>query len=729
MGAGGKSEPVVIGYRYYFGIHMGLGRGEYDEIVEIKVGEKVAWSGSVTTNQSIQINNPDLFGGDKGEGGIKGRLDVMFGGATQTVNAKLAAMLGGLVPAFRGVATLFYDGLVTSLNPYPKAWSIRHRRALKGWDGEAWYPEKAVITMTDAETGRTIKAMNPAHILYELETNRDWGRGKPRERLDDAAYRAAADTLYAEGFGLCLRWVMSDSIESFAGSVLNHIGGNLFTSRTTGLRKLTLVRDDYSVADLPLFTMDSGLISIEEDDNSNSAESVNEVIVTWKNPIDNTERTARERNSAAIRAAGGRIISTDSNYIGIPIYAFAARIAKRDLRAKVYSKRWKLVLDRRARDIEPGAAFRFSVPSRGLNNIVVRAGIINDGGANGKGEIAITAVLDVFGLPATSFSAAVSPGWVPPNTAPQAIVTRRLVESTWRDLVRSIDGANLQLVGSTSSYLGALALRPASLSLNYEIQTKVGAASFATRSSGSFCPSALIVGAIAIAQGPTNISLTSVIDLDLVTIGSSAYIDDECVRIDALDLTALTATIARGCIDTVPASHAAGARLWVIENFGGGDPTEYTSGTTVQARLLTHTSSGTLDPSLAGTDSLLIGQRQARPYPPGNLKLNGVAYPASVTGQVTVSWAHRDRLLQSDQLIDTTQGSIGPEPGTTYRVRFYSGATLKRTYSGITGTSQAYLTADETADGGPFNPLRVVVDCVVGGLYCNQVHDVTVARV
>lgn len=726
----GMGKKITIGYRYYFGIHMGIGRGELDEIVAIKVGGKTAWTGSVTGNSTIAIDQPKLFGGDKGEGGIAGSLDVMMGGPTQPVNTLLATMLGGLVPAFRGVATMFYDGLVTSLNPYPKPWAIRHRRALKGWDGDVWYPERAVITLTDPETGGTIEAMNPAHILYELETNRDWGRGKPRARLDDAAYRAAADQLYTEGFGLCLRWVRSDSIESFAGSVLSHIGGNLFTSRTTGLRKLTLIRDGYDPASLPHFTMDTGLLTIEEDDNSTAAESVNEVVVTWRNPIDNSDRRARVRNPAAIRAAGGRIITADASYIGIPTYALAARVAKRDLRAKVYTKRWKLVLDRRARDIEPGQAFRFSVPSRGLSNVVVRAGVIGDGSSD-SGKITITAVLDVFGLPATSFSAPVSPGWVPPNTTPQAIVTRRLVESTWRDLARSIDAANLQLIGTTSAFLGTIAVRPTSLSLNYDIQTRVGAAAFETRAAGDFGPSALLVAAIPAAAGPTSISLTSATDLSQVFVGMAALLDDEWVRIDAINPALMTATLARGCIDTVPAAHAAGARLWFVDDFGGIDPTEYTSGTTVQARLLTRTSSGALDPALASTDSLLLGQRQARPYPPGSLRLNGAAYPASVSGEVTVSWSHRDRELQADQLIDTTQGNIGPEPGVTYRVRFYSGpsgATLERTYSGITGTSQTYLTADETADGGPFNPLRIVVDCVRDGLYCHQVHDVSVAR-
>lgn len=720
MSSGSKS--VKVGYRYFFGIHMLVSRGEVDELVEIKVGGKSAWRGSVTGNTSVQINSPELFGGDDGEGGIQGRLDVMMGGPAQSVNAALESMLGGLVPAFRGMFTLFYDGLVTSMNPYPKPWTMRVRRALKGWDGPVWYPEKAVITLTDPETGDTIKAMNPAHILYELETNHDWGRGKDRSRLDDAAFRSAADQLYSEGLGLCLRWVRTDSIDSFAGSVLDHIAGNLFTSRNTGLRKLTLVRSDYVVSSLPHFTPENGLLEIQEDDNSAGADAANEVVVTWRNPIDNSKRQARERNLAAIRAAGGRVISVATEYIGLPTYALAARIAKRDLRAKVSAKRWKLVLDRRGRDIEPGAAFRFSAPSRGLSNIVVRAGRADDGTLE-KGAITITAVLDVFGMPATTFSAPPPSGWIPPNSTPQAVTTRALAEVTWRDLVQSMDAANLQLLDPSTCFLGVLAGRPTGLSLGYQLQTRVGTAAFETRAGGDFCPTAVLVAALPQAAGAVTVGLSSVVDLDVVRVGSTALVDSEVVRVDALDLGAMTVTLARGCVDSVPAAHVNGSRIWFFDDFSGVDPTEYTSGTTVEARLLTHTSSGLLNPVLATSSSLTLDGRSGRPYPPGLFRIGGVAYPDAVVGDVAITWSHRDRLLQADQVVDTGQASIGPEPGTTYSCRLLraDNSTVLATQTGISGTSHTLSTTY-------VGQIRVELWAVRDGLASTQRHSWTFAH-
>ena len=41
--SGGGSTDYVAGYRYLFGIHMGVCRGPIDELVEIRVGDRTAW--------------------------------------------------------------------------------------------------------------------------------------------------------------------------------------------------------------------------------------------------------------------------------------------------------------------------------------------------------------------------------------------------------------------------------------------------------------------------------------------------------------------------------------------------------------------------------------------------------------------------------------------------------------------------------------------------------------
>jgi hypothetical protein len=138
--------------------------------------------------------------------------------------------------------------------------------------------------------------------------------------------------------------------------------------------------------------------------------------------------------------------------------------------------------------------------------------------------------------------------------------------------------------------------------------------------------------------------------------------------------------------------------IWFADGFQEIAPTEYAVGETVNARLLTVTGKGTLALASAPTALLTMNRRQNRPYPPGNVTINNVAYPAVVKGGLLISWAHRDRLSQTVSLVPQSTGNIGPEPGVTYTLRLYGKTgSLRRTYSGLTGTGQTYTLAEDTA--------------------------------
>ena len=77
----------------------------------------------------------------------------------------------------------------SAMNPYIKPFWLRVRHILKG---RPWYTSKAAIG----------DDMNPAHIIYDVLTNTRYGLGFITQRIDDAAFRAAADTFHAEGFGM-----------------------------------------------------------------------------------------------------------------------------------------------------------------------------------------------------------------------------------------------------------------------------------------------------------------------------------------------------------------------------------------------------------------------------------------------------------------------------------------------------------------------------------------------
>ena len=94
--------------------------------------------------------------------------------------------------------------------------------------------------------------MNPAHIIRECLTNRDWGLGYAGVEIG-ASFAMAADVLYTEGFGLSLIWQQDSSIGEFIAGILDHIDATLFIDRRTGLWEIRLIRADYTAATLPPF--------------------------------------------------------------------------------------------------------------------------------------------------------------------------------------------------------------------------------------------------------------------------------------------------------------------------------------------------------------------------------------------------------------------------------------------------------------------------------------------
>lgn len=731
---GSSSKPQTIGYRYFMGIHMGLCRGPINELREIRVGDRTAWRGAALGQARWLINASSLFGGDEGEGGIYGTIDMMLGTETQPVNPRVKRMLGSaLVPAFRGITTLFYDGLVSSMNPYPKAWAFRVRRVTAGWDGDiVWYPEKSVIWQGD----NTISSMNPAHIIYEAFTNRDWGRGRPAARIHDASFRATADQLFAEGFGLCICWRRQDGLGALVKSVIDHIGAVLIDDLVTGQVSLHLIRDDYVVDDLPLFDEASGLLGIDEDDAADGSMATNEVVVKFRNMLNSgNDDQVRVQNNASIQSAGA-VLSETIDYPHIPTSGLAGRLAQRDLRAKSAAvRRFKVRLDRRGAGVLPGKVFRIRSLKRGYEQLVLRAGQC-DYGTLQAGTVTISCVIDAYGLPDTAYVAPQPPTVTPPTNEPLPATVRRMFEIPYRDLVHYLSPSQLTEITPTSCAVGVIARRPTAAALNYALLTRVGSAAFGGVDTGDWCPTAQIATALGYLTTATRITYGT--DISTVQPGAPAMIGDEIVRVVSLNIDTGELVIARGCADTVPAQHAAGARIWFYGADTAVDPVDYAPGVTVQAKVQTRTSTGLLDMELAATDSHLTAQRQARPYPPGLFRLNGAAYPASISGELTASWAHRDRISQADQLVDTTQGNIGPEAGVTYTIELY-GETglLKKTVPGLAGTS--YTWSSEASDSGtvddqvPPQPrlntsVRVKVWAVRGGLTSHQLYDHTVSR-
>jgi hypothetical protein len=724
--SGGKAQTV--GFRYFMSVHQAICRGPVDVLLEVRVADTNAWpqpgQPGVETTSSTAIQRPELFGGDKKEGGINGIMQVLMGYADQIAPPQLKALVGGRVPDYRGIVSIFYDGLICSINPYPKPWMFRVARVFKGWDGPVWYPEKVYMETND--NGAMIRSMNPAHIIYECCTNRVWGRGLPREFMDDASFRKAADQLFSEGFGLNMKWSREDTLDNFVKDVIDHIGAAVDINRETGLVRLKLIRDDYTLDSLPLFEYDSGLLSIEEDETSSRDDVVNEIVVKFKSVFMNQQLQVRVHNLAAIQSTGNfKSITTD--YSGISNQDLALRVAQRDLKANALSgRRYKLSLDRRAWRLAPADVIRVRAPDKGIDDLVLRLGKVSDS-SNIEGELTAEAVPDVFGLRDASFIKPQAPGWTAPSKSALAALYGRIEESTYRDVFRGTTSGQAPNVLATNGFISAFAVKPTSLTLGYDLSIGADGEDLAIRSTESFMPAASL--AASIGAYDTDIQLANGTDLYKVAIGSSMFIGGEVARVDAISDVSGVCTISRGCVDTVPAAHAAGTICYFPDADLGSDGREYAAGESVFAKLITYTSMERLDPNNAPTLSTLMKARAFKPYPPGNFRIDNKLPSAGlkVGSSFSLSWNHRDRVIQQDKLFGNDAANFGPETGTTYRLRFYKSNNLIRTEDNISDSTFTYTTAMNVIDGGS-DPMTVQLESVRDGVASWQCYTVALLR-
>jgi len=420
-----KKEKMVVGYRYFMGMHLAVCAGPVDAVTRILVGDREAWrEDSVTSTTTITITKGGLFGGDEGEGGVSGDVEVRFGGPTQGVSPYLTRsdVLNTDV-CFRGVLSLILKGnaalpghvagkgFYVGTTRYIKPWAIRVlRKPGRVWnaglgDWVIWYPEKAMVG----------DEANPAHIVYEVLTNAEWGMGYPATIIDDARFRQAADVLYGEGTGLGFVWSQQTSVIEFLQMVMDHINAALRLDPVTGTFWLKLIRDDYVTADLLLLT-DSNILELESFQRTGWGETVNEVVVKYRG-LNNKPKSISVQNLANVQIQG-RVVSETKDYPGIRNDDLARRIAARDLRAKSAGlAAVSIRCNRLAYGLGPGDCFRFQWPALGIIEIVMRVGQVSSGTLV-DGAISIAAVQDVFALGEEVFGPPDDEVWDPPDPVP-----------------------------------------------------------------------------------------------------------------------------------------------------------------------------------------------------------------------------------------------------------------------------------------------------------------------
>jgi len=500
-----------------------------------------------------------------------------------------------------------------------------------------------------------------------------------------------------------------------------------FIEPSTGKFAVKLLRDDYVVASLPVYN-ESNVVTLESFDRPTYSEIVNEVVLSYRPQGGISDDTVTVQDLASIQAQGG-IVSHSVTYPGIDTAANAARLAMRDLRQKSTPlARIKIKVNKTGWNLALGDCFKFSWAEHNLVDIVCRVMAINAGGLT-TGEIIVECAEDIFGLPSTTYVGNQTNLWTDPIASPVQYTYRYAREASYFELNDILTSTSFTAMTPTTAYLIANAGEMPQYSQGYELWTSaVTGTSKTLRDVAQATPYGLLSANIG--KVDTAIILTGFTNsAQIVQVGQYCYIDNEIVRLDAINLITGAVTIARGCLDTVPQDHTSGALFLFSESARTFDTYEWASGGTIYARMCMRTSNGVFALASATDTSVAMVGRQTKPYAPGQVKLNNMYYPSVVSGAFSLTWVGRDRTQQLVRpIIDHTAANIGPEAGVTYRCDIYrsDGTTLIKT--NVVTSPYTWPTENVDTAGLTNSTQRIKLTAIRSGIDSYQSHDFYVER-
>lgn len=626
---------------------------------------------------------------------------------------------------------IYVDGaLVHSVNPGNSQVTSLQEWSVTVPSLDAGDHELAIFASDDASAGINtyiyaelpdIADMNPAHLIRECLTDPDWGMGYADDDIDATSFEAAADTLFAEQLGMSLLWDRQTTLEDFVGEIVKHIDGALYVSRVTGKFVLKLMRADYDPDDL-LTLNPSNISKISNPKTPAFSELTNTVSAVFWDASTGKNASISVQDPALI-IMQGRVIATTVQYPGFTNSRNGSIAAQRDLRSLSFPLfSCTVYANREAKDLNIGDVFKLTWPLWKIENMVMRISAIAFGDGKSS-QVRVTCVQDVFSTPTIDINKSSGGAWVDPSRPPANTAETMAAEAPYFELVQvnGEGGTNSDIAGNPDlGYVLGAASRPAS-AINARIWTDAGDG-YNDTGGFDFAPYAELAAAVT-DQKTTVFSITAMQDLDQVTIGTWAQIGTELVRVDDIDTGAGELTVGRGVLDTVPVLHAAGERIFFWDEFSGYDPTEYVIGEEIDVKLQPVSGAGVVALGDIAPQTVTIVGRANKPYAPGDLKIETQSYAqdAIYDGEISVTWVDRDRLQQTGgTLADHFDAGIGPEAGTTYRMRTYADNVLVDEQDEIAGLSAVVTPA---FDG----TVRIEVSAKRDGIYSYQAakHEFT----
>jgi len=282
-----------VGYRYSYGLDLALCWGPVDSLNAVEVDDgfimkaNETFAGKTAPARGLErgtiasdfyqyagIVDPGFFGGEKTGGYIAGDMTFFFGTDTQqvspylkSVNTELIDLHGtgvtadfvrkyDLLSSQKGVCHLVWEGGVLGERPTVPQFKIHISR----------YPTGLTTAFSrinvDATTGQA--DANPAHVIYEILTDTNWGLSLDPTLIDRQSFLDVAEQLHTEGNGFSYTIQSPKQAKKVIDSINDQINSSL-TQDSEGKFVLKLLRETYVAGESKALLDYKGILKVTEE--------------------------------------------------------------------------------------------------------------------------------------------------------------------------------------------------------------------------------------------------------------------------------------------------------------------------------------------------------------------------------------------------------------------------------------------------------------------------------
>ncbi len=589
----GLFSKSTVGYKYYLGWQLGVclgGGGGSDDggnviLKKIWFGTSdPGWTGEADDyNYNIHMKDDSAFGGDTSGGGYDLQCTWYNGSGLQNADSYLEDKIGSLVPAWRGMAYLVMHGYIgNSTNLNTVSLEVQRIPDPLGLGAEA-------LIGTEGD-------VNPANVLYEILSS-DWGcLDIDPARLRTSSFVGAGHTLYAEDEGISCGFSGSgNAAKNAIQDILAQIDAGLYEDPVDGMIDLKLIRQDYDVNDI--FILDESNVEKMSSYSINLwGDTKNKVRVQF------TDRS-RDYKSDAVSVAQdlsninfqGSVKPMSSQYPHIKRAAHADRKATRDL--DIYSTpiaNISLTALRKDITLRPGTALVLNYPIYEISNLVLRVKKVNLGDI-ATNSLTLDLVSDKYAKALSIFGAPAPTPTTGPSLSAITVAVSRTIEAPYFFVANQ----SVAVDNPDAPFVMTLPKRPNDAQTGFDVYAKTDSETTydeinvdsAYPAYGALYSSYPLSYAY---DDLTGLELSTLDDPDILVEASAdqisttgqnlIMIDDEIMGFETFLTNGSGRLVLKGVhralLDTVPAAHAAGARVVWLE-FDAVGSRQFTEGDTI----------------------------------------------------------------------------------------------------------------------------------------------------